>query len=41
LGRGRVSRAGLCTRCAPRQFHSFRRDRELAGRMESGIRVRR
>lgn len=39
--RNRVSRAGLCTRCGAGLFHSFRRDRDLAGRMESGIRVRR
>lgn len=41
VSRGRVSRAGLCTRCDAGRFHSFRRDRELAGRMESGIRLRR
>lgn len=39
--RGRVSRAGLCTRCDAGRFHSFRRDRELAGRMETGVRLRR
>ncbi|MBN8731794.1 MAG: peptidoglycan editing factor PgeF [Acidobacteria bacterium] len=41
VARTRVSRAGLCTRCDGERFHSFRRDREFAGRMESGIRVKR
>ena len=40
LGSERIARAGLCTRCEGNLFHSFRRDREAAGRMESGIRVR-
>ncbi len=31
---------GGCTKCDNR-FHSFRRDRELAGRMEAGIGIRR
>jgi copper oxidase (laccase) domain-containing protein len=34
-----VEIAGGCTRCDPRQFHSFRRDREQAGRMISFIAV--
>jgi purine-nucleoside/S-methyl-5'-thioadenosine phosphorylase / adenosine deaminase len=32
--------AGLCTFCGPEAFHSFRRDREAAGRMISFIGVR-
>ena len=31
---------GACTRCDPAQFHSFRRDKERAGRMVSYIGVR-
>ena len=31
----RVYVAGLCTMCHPDEFHSFRRDREAAGRMYS------
>ena len=30
---------GLCTQCDPARFHSFRRDKEAAGRMISFIRV--
>ena len=30
---------GACTRCDSAQFHSFRRDKELAGRMVSFIGV--
>jgi polyphenol oxidase len=33
-GVSRIYVAGLCTRCVP-EFHSFRRDREAAGRMHS------
>ncbi len=40
LSRERIVRSNLCTRCEEKLFHSFRRDRETAGRMESGIRVR-
>lgn len=36
----RITHCELCTRCGENLFHSFRRDREAAGRMESGIRVR-
>lgn len=36
----RIFSSELCTRCEEELFHSFRRDREMAGRMESGIRVR-
>src|SRR5262249_38891552 len=35
-----ISVAGMCTFCHPAKFHSFRRDREKAGRMFSVIRVR-
>lgn len=31
--------AGLCTRCQESEFHSFRRDRERAGRMVSSIMI--
>lgn len=30
----------LCTRCLPGDFHSFRRDKEQAGRMQSWIAIR-
>jgi hypothetical protein len=36
----RIYCAGLCTVCRPDQFHSFRRDREKAGRMISFIGVK-
>jgi len=36
----RIYSAGLCTVCHPGQFHSFRRDREKAGRMISVIGVK-
>lgn len=36
----RIYAAGLCTFCRADQFHSFRRDREQAGRMMSVIGVR-
>lgn len=32
--------AGLCTMCDPSHFHSYRRDRELAGRMVAAIGLR-
>jgi YfiH family protein len=35
-----ISTAGLCTFCHPGEFHSFRRDREAAGRMYSFIGVK-
>jgi polyphenol oxidase len=31
----RIYAAGICTKCAAEQFHSYRRDREAAGRMYS------
>ena len=38
---GRVYASGMCTMCGAAEFHSFRRDREQAGRMHSfaGIRA--
>jgi YfiH family protein len=36
-----ISIAGACTRCDAGEYHSFRRDREAAGRMISWIRVSR
>ncbi len=41
VGPARIYTAGLCTRCRAAEFHSFRRDREQAGRMYSfaGIRA--
>ena len=35
-----ISISGECTRCQAGDYHSFRRDREAAGRMISWIRVR-
>jgi polyphenol oxidase len=40
IDRARVTTGRLCTRCDGERFHSFRRDRERAGRMESGIRLK-
>jgi copper oxidase (laccase) domain-containing protein len=37
---GRIYASNLCTMCRPEQFHSFRRDREAAGRMHSFIGIR-
>jgi YfiH family protein len=34
-----IRQIGLCTMCEPKLFHSYRRDREAAGRMMSWIRV--
>jgi hypothetical protein len=36
----RIFTAGLCTMCTPGEFHSYRRDRELAGRMFSFVGLR-
>jgi purine-nucleoside/S-methyl-5'-thioadenosine phosphorylase / adenosine deaminase len=36
----RIHAASLCTKCGVEDFHSFRRDREQAGRMLSFIRVK-
>lgn len=40
LGEGSIHVARLCTRCGETEFHSFRRDRERAGRMVSSIVIR-
>jgi YfiH family protein len=37
---GNIALVGLCTRCAPNEFHSWRRDREKAGRMLSVVGIR-
>lgn len=37
---GRIYVAKLCTQCQPVLFHSFRRDKERAGRMVSAIAIR-
>jgi polyphenol oxidase len=37
---GRIYVAGLCTRCHPERFHSFRRDGAAAGRLHSFVGVR-
>ena len=34
---GRVYASNLCTMCRPGEFHSFRRDKEAAGRMHSFV----
>jgi purine-nucleoside/S-methyl-5'-thioadenosine phosphorylase / adenosine deaminase len=36
---GHIDTSGLCTKCEPGLFHSYRRDREAAGRMISAIRI--
>jgi hypothetical protein len=40
VGESRIYAAGLCTRCGVEDFHSFRRDKERAGRMLSFVGVR-
>jgi hypothetical protein len=35
-----IATSGLCTYCWPDLFHSYRRDRDAAGRMVSAIRLR-
>jgi YfiH family protein len=37
---GRVHASNLCTMCRPEEFHSYRRDREAAGRMHSFAGIR-
>ncbi len=37
---GQIDPSGLCTYCLPDSFHSYRRDREAAGRMVSSILIR-
>jgi YfiH family protein len=41
MDRDHIDVAGLCTMCDPSHFHSFRRDRELAGRMVAAIGLKR
>jgi polyphenol oxidase len=37
---GRIYAAGLCTRCRPAEFHSYRRDHDAAGRLHSFVGLR-
>jgi YfiH family protein len=37
---GRIYASKLCTMCRPEEFHSFRRDKEAAGRMHSFVGIR-
>ena len=37
LSPGRIYVANLCTQCLPAEFHSFRRDKEAAGRLHSFV----
>lgn len=37
---GQIDASALCTRCLAEHFHSYRRDREAAGRMVSAIWIR-
>ena len=37
---GRIDLSGLCTMCHPEDWHSFRRDRETAGRQYSFVGIR-
>lgn len=37
---GQIVTAALCTCCQPDTFHSYRRDRDAAGRMISSVRIR-
>ncbi len=37
---GQIATANLCTMCDPKLFHSYRRDREQAGRLVTTIRIR-
>lgn len=37
---GQIVSSGLCTKCLPDQFHSFRRDKQAAGRMTSAVAIR-
>jgi YfiH family protein len=40
LAGGRIYAAALCTMCLPGEFHSYRRDRDAAGRMFSFVGIR-
>ncbi len=37
---GLIHTSNLCTMCLPEEFHSFRRDREAAGRLHSFVGIR-
>lgn len=37
---GHIDTAQMCTQCEPEWFYSFRRERDLAGRMFSAIRIK-
>jgi polyphenol oxidase len=37
---GRIYASNLCTMCRPEEFHSFRRDKEAAGRMHAFVGIR-
>jgi YfiH family protein len=41
LDGARIYISGLCTRCRPDEFHSYRRDKQDAGRMFSFVGLRR
>jgi copper oxidase (laccase) domain-containing protein len=34
-----IDLSGLCTKCSAEEFHSYRRDKELAGRMVAAISI--
>lgn len=38
-GLSQIESAGACTLCVPDGFHSFRRDKDLSGRMVTGIAI--
>jgi polyphenol oxidase len=40
MGAGRIYTANLCTMCLAEEFHSFRRDKEAAGRLYSFVGIR-
>jgi copper oxidase (laccase) domain-containing protein len=40
IARANISVSSECTKCQAEDYHSFRRDREEAGRMISWIRIR-
>ena len=40
IAAGRIYQAGLCTMCLSAEFHSFRRDKQAAGRLYSFVGIR-
>ncbi len=36
----RIYASNLCTMCRPEEFHSYRRDKEAAGRLHSFVGIR-